>query len=186
MNVIFIYTGFVHSLEFLKECWNLQSNFPDVEKVWKNDEKSVFFFPELQVLNKGLICLSHSQIPLNLTRSQNWEVSFSWSLYVCNASWKKLGSCIFQGLYWSPIVTLSLEKNYCFGKSLEFWIQKSVQALFTVLFISLYLFAQKLNVTGLGQNENHQRSHHQNEKMKRVRGKRPSRKESLVHLKMKK
>ena len=26
-----------------------------------------------------------------------------WLPYVCSASWKKLGSCVFQGLYWSPI-----------------------------------------------------------------------------------
>ena len=28
-------TGFVQSLEFLKKSWDLPSNFPDLEKVWK-------------------------------------------------------------------------------------------------------------------------------------------------------
>ena len=33
-------TGFVQSLEFLKKSWNLPSNFPDQEKVWKIAIKS--------------------------------------------------------------------------------------------------------------------------------------------------
>ena len=33
-------TGFVHSLEFLKNSWNLPSNFPDPEKVWRMEVKS--------------------------------------------------------------------------------------------------------------------------------------------------
>ena len=33
-------TGFVHSLEFLKTSWNLQTSFPDLEKVWKIKIKS--------------------------------------------------------------------------------------------------------------------------------------------------
>ena len=32
--------GFVQSLEFLKKSRNLQSNFPDLEKVWKIEIKS--------------------------------------------------------------------------------------------------------------------------------------------------
>ena len=30
-----ICSGFVHSLEFLRKHWNLPSNFPNLEKVWK-------------------------------------------------------------------------------------------------------------------------------------------------------
>jgi len=45
-------TGFIQHLEFLKKSWNLPSNFPDLEKVWKIEIKSrksgkkswVFFF----------------------------------------------------------------------------------------------------------------------------------------------
>ena len=32
--------GFVQSLEFLKKPWNLPSNFPDLEKVWKIERNS--------------------------------------------------------------------------------------------------------------------------------------------------
>ena len=47
-------SGFVQSLEFLKNSWNVPSNFPDLEKVWKTKMKSwkngkrssVFFFFE--------------------------------------------------------------------------------------------------------------------------------------------
>ena len=43
-----------------------------------------------------------------------------WLLYICIASRKKLGSCLFQGLYWLPICNLESEKiGYCFGRSLE-------------------------------------------------------------------
>ena len=34
-----VYAGFVQSLEFLRKCWNLPSNFPDLEKVWKMEIK---------------------------------------------------------------------------------------------------------------------------------------------------
>ena len=34
------YAGFVLSLEFLKKSWNLLSNFPGLEKVWKIEMKS--------------------------------------------------------------------------------------------------------------------------------------------------
>ena len=78
------------------------------------------------------------------------------------------------------------KKYIVLEKVLNFGSKDLYKSCFTVLCITSYSFAQKLNVTGLGQKENHRRSHHQNEKMKRVRGKRPSRKESLVHLKMKK
>ena len=47
--------GFVQSLEFLKKPWNLPSNFPDLEKVWKIERKPgetvkslKFFFSKLQ------------------------------------------------------------------------------------------------------------------------------------------
>ena len=30
---------YMQSLEFLKKCWNLPSNFPDLEKVWKMEIK---------------------------------------------------------------------------------------------------------------------------------------------------
>ena len=30
-----MFTGFVQSLEFLKKSGNLQTTFPDMEKVWK-------------------------------------------------------------------------------------------------------------------------------------------------------
>ena len=33
-------TGSVKSLEFLKKCYNLPSNFLDLEKVWKTEIKS--------------------------------------------------------------------------------------------------------------------------------------------------
>ena len=54
-----LWTGFVHSLEFLKKSRNLASNFLDLEKVWKNGKKkmaksfiSAFFYFRLgQIFN---------------------------------------------------------------------------------------------------------------------------------------
>ena len=40
MGVELLLTGFVQSLEFLKKCWNLPNNFPELEKVWKMETKS--------------------------------------------------------------------------------------------------------------------------------------------------
>ena len=37
---VYIETGFVQSLGFLKKSWNLPNNFPDLKKVWKIKTKS--------------------------------------------------------------------------------------------------------------------------------------------------
>ena len=76
--------GCVQSLEFLKKSWNLPSNFPDLEKVWKMvKSRELFFlfyfylFFKLQattsaLLDLGEICFilvkSSSILPLPLQR----------------------------------------------------------------------------------------------------------------------
>ena len=69
--------GFVQSLEFLKKPWNLPSNFPDLEKVWKIERNSgemvkslKFFFSKLQqVFLKWFYFLRFGQILFNLART---------------------------------------------------------------------------------------------------------------------
>ena len=114
-------TGFIQSLEFLKKSWNLPSNFPDLEKVWKMEIKfgKMFFF-SFKAIAGAL-----------------WVHFFSVGqiLFNCSASWKKpLFLRFFKGFYWSHFDNLeSGKRKYCCGKksgkSLEFWIQKSVQTL---------------------------------------------------------
>ena len=45
-------TGFVQSLEFLKNSWNLPSNFPLLEKVWKTVKSLEFVYFLFQNYNK--------------------------------------------------------------------------------------------------------------------------------------
>ena len=45
--------GFWQSLEFLKKSWHLQSNFPELEKVWNNGKKSGVYLSYMY--NKCLI-----------------------------------------------------------------------------------------------------------------------------------
>ena len=113
-------TGSVQSLEFLKKSWNLPCNFLDLEKVWKIEIKSSkkikFFFQAttsaLQV--KFFSC---------------WSNHFQSCLYVCRVSLIKLCSCSKVSIAHLFDKCESRKRIYCFGKSLEFWIQKSVQTL---------------------------------------------------------
>ena len=113
------YSGFVHSLEFLKKSWNFPSNFPELEKVWKmaikslkNGKKSWVFFLFFSLFHFG-------QILFNLARlfATHHENSFApaWSI-----------DHLFGNL-------VSEKRTFCFGiksgKSLEFWIPKSVRTL---------------------------------------------------------
>ena len=66
-----------------------------------------------------------------------WKFFSCWSnliqshLYVCSASWKKLCSFIFLKFSFDHLFDNreSGKRNYCFGKSLVFWIQESVRTL---------------------------------------------------------
>ena len=84
------YAGFVLSLEFLKKSWNLLSNFPDLEKVWKieiksgkNGKKSYVFF--IQSYTK---CFVSEFISF-------WSDLIQSRPYVCPAPRKKLCSRVF-------------------------------------------------------------------------------------------
>ena len=118
-----IHTVFVQSLEFLKKSLSLPSNFPDLEKVWKNGKKSpVFFF---QSYNKCFISdffFRFGQILFNL-------------VHTCALHREK---SLFMRFLTSVLITYllnwSLEKEIIVlgkksRKSLEFWIQKSVRTL---------------------------------------------------------
>ena len=90
----------------LEKDLKFAKQFSRCGKSLENDKKS--FFPELQVLNKWF-CFSRSQIPLNLTRSQNissQNEKFQNSLMllqctlltvICSASWE-LG-CALEGCF---------------------------------------------------------------------------------------
>ena len=83
-----------------KGSLNLPSNFPDLEKVWKNSKKSWVFFFFLPSYNKCFI-----------------SEMFSFRRLVYRASWKKLCFCVLK----VSIDNLfdnrkSGKSNYCFGK----------------------------------------------------------------------
>ena len=122
------FAGFIQSLEFLKKSWNLSSNFLDLEKVWKIEMKSTkiqCFFSKLQQMLYKWIFFHFCQILFNLVHmfAAHPEKSF------VPALWNR----------WSIefLTTLSLGKKNFFwkksGKSLEFWIQKSVRTLYFFL-----------------------------------------------------
>ena len=104
-----------YSREFLK-IWNLPSNFPDLEGVWKievksgkNGKKSCVFFPKLlQVLYKwNVFCFG--QILFNLVRTfeEHREKAFNSPFFLKVDTDHLL--FIFDNLE-------SGKRNYCFGK----------------------------------------------------------------------
>ena len=119
------YAGFVKSLEFVKKAWNLLSNFPDLEKVWKIEVKSrkngkkslsLFYLELQQALYKWNFC-RFSLIVFNLARmlAAHHERSFV--------------AAFFKVSLDHLLDNLASEKRYYSfgtksGKSLEFWIQK--------------------------------------------------------------
>ena len=121
-----IQTGCVQSLEFLKVLKFTPSfsrpgkSLENGDKVWKHGKKSWFFF---QSYRKCVI----SRIFFVLVKS--YSIS-SVRLHIIK---KALFLCFFKGLYWPPEFgnLESGNRKYCFGKksgkSLEFWIPKSVQ-----------------------------------------------------------
>ena len=98
--------GSCESHEFLKKSWNLHSNFPELEKVWKKEVKSgkmvIFIFIRGILLNQSFFFPKLQQVPYKLFFIVLVK-SYSISRVYCSASWKKLCSCVFWGLYWSPI-----------------------------------------------------------------------------------
>ena len=160
-----------------------------MEKVWKMI-KSLFFQSYKCLISDFVFPLvqSHSISPVAKTFHHTMR-SFITLLVTVRLQCimkKAWFLCFSRSLLITYCNLESGKKNIVLEKVLNFGSKNLYKPCFTVLCITLYSFAQKLNVTGLGQKENYQRSHHQNEKMKHVRGKRPSRKESPVHLKMKK
>ena len=62
--------GSCESHEFLKKSWNLQSNFPELEKVWKIEVKSgkmvIFIFIRGILLNQSFFFPKLQQVPYKL------------------------------------------------------------------------------------------------------------------------
>ena len=100
-NVVSI--GLVQSLEFLKQSWNLPGNFQDLKKVWKMEIKSGKMAKKSWVFSPVLL----------LQCKKSFVPAFIDHLFDNFESGKR---------------------NYCCGKksgkSLEFWIQKSVRMLY--------------------------------------------------------
>ena len=115
-------TGSVQSLEFLKKSWNLPCNFLDLEKVWKIEMKS-------SKKLKNFFQATTSALQLKFFSC--WSNHFQSCLYVCSVSLIKLCSCSFLKVSIAHLFDKceSRKRIYCFGKSLEFWIQKSLQTL---------------------------------------------------------
>ena len=104
--------GSWESHEFLKKSWNLHSNFSELEKVWKIEVKSgkmvIFFFIRGILLNQSFFCLffffhssnkcltsSFLSFWSNLIQSHAYIAVHREKSFIC--------SCVFWGLYWSPI-----------------------------------------------------------------------------------
>ena len=112
-------TGFVQSwilekvFKFAKQFSRPGQSLENGDKVWTKGKK--FFFSKA------------TTSALQVKSFSIWSNFIQSRPYVCSSSWKKLCSCIFKGLYWSPIWQLeSGKRNYCFGKmygkSVQFWI----------------------------------------------------------------
>ena len=118
-------SGFVQSLEFLKKSWNSPNNFQDLEKVWRIETKSgkngkkpwVFFLFFLQSYNK---CLSDFSLRLGQT------------ICLQRTTKKSLFLRFLRSLLITYLITVSLEILLS-GKSLEFWIQRSVRTLWLLI-----------------------------------------------------
>ena len=133
------YSGFVHSLEFLKKSWNFPSNFPELEKVWKMEIKSLkngkkswvfFFFFKATTRTLEVTLFRFGQILFNLARlfATHHENSFAPAFSIDH---------LFGNL-------VSENRNFCFGiksgKSLEFWVPKSVRTLVIPNFLETKIF----------------------------------------------
>ena len=145
-----VWPGFVESCEFLRKSWNLPSNFPDLEKVWKMEIKSgkmvkslEFFLMQLYKWN--LFCFGQILFNLALMFAVHCEKNFVPAFF--KKKWKVCLDHLFDNLESGKI-------NYCFGKkcgkSLELWIQKSVRTMcnrsdlfFFFFYYSVLLFFHK-------------------------------------------
>ena len=98
--------GFVQSLEFLKNSWNLPSNFPLLEKVWKMEITSGKW---LKVLSLFIFFFKTTTSALEVKCFPFWSNLIQSRPCVCCTPYKKLFSCVFC-LYWSTI-TVSFRRK---------------------------------------------------------------------------
>ena len=109
-------SGFVQSLEFLKNSWNVPSNFSDLEKVWKIEMKSWKMIKSLKgfflkapsgAFQVKFFCLvkSYSILPVRLQRIMK-KALFLRFFNVSTDHLQVFDNC--ESGKW----------NYCFGKSL--------------------------------------------------------------------
>ena len=94
---LYMFSGFVQGLEFLKKSWNLPSNFLDLEKVWNNGEKSRVFFKA--VASALQLILSFGQILFNL------DCTFA-------AIMKKALFLLFLKVFLNPLSTNSAQNQF--------------------------------------------------------------------------
>ena len=82
------FTGFVQSLEFLKKSGNLQTTFPDLEKVWKLKVKSWKMAWSLEFFSRSSRCLKASWNLCNVA-DFNWPNSKTLIINGCT-----VGDCL--------------------------------------------------------------------------------------------
>ena len=135
-----VWQGFAQSCEFLKKSWNLASNFPDLEKVWKMEIK----FGKRSKVVSFSFCNFKSEICFVLVRS------YSISTLCLQCIVKKISFLHFFKK-WKVCID-HLFDNLESGKSLEFSIQKSVPTMcnrsdlfFFFFYYSVLLFFHKPN-----------------------------------------
>ena len=115
----------------LVQSWNLSSNFPELEEVWKMEIKSGKMVKNLEYFFKSYNKCSISEF------FSFWSNHTQSRVYVCSTSWKKLCSCVFKvpidHLFdnlesgKSEIKKLLWQKKS--GKNLEWCTLKSVRTL---------------------------------------------------------
>ena len=108
-------------LKFAQQLSGPAKSLENKDKVLQNGKKSKIFRKLQQVLYKWHIYKRFFSFLSNLTQSYP---------YHCSVLWKKGCSCV---LFITYLITLSLKNEMIVwkksGKSLQFWIQKSVRTL---------------------------------------------------------
>ena len=108
----------------MKRSWNLLNNFPDLEKVWKI---------EIESWKNG----KKSWVVLKVTISA-LQVKFFFVLVKSYSIFPLHLQCIMKEALFLQFFLRSLFDNLESGKSLEFWIQKSVWTLYYSLRSGLF------------------------------------------------
>ena len=124
------------SVEFLKKSWNLLSNFPDLEKVWKME----------------IVEIKYGKMVFSKLRRVLYNFFWFWSNlnrsrpYVCKKSFVPAIFMVFIDHLFDNLECG--QREYCFGKkswkSLEFWIHYSFYPAVAISWLCIWNFINSL------------------------------------------